>query len=404
MSRISPGGLAVAAAAVLGSACSEAGPRLLDAPVLAATPELRIGSVDDSATALTRVTALAVDDDGRIYTAHPQDVAILVHAADGRRLRQWGRQGEGPGEFGGLGGIVLVRDTLWAYDYRQYRFTAFAPDGRLLRTVTVPIELGGPDRTSSPPRPAGMLPDGRIFGSPPAWSREVASGNLPESPVLLMDTTGAAGDTLYSRPNSIWAVRDPKSSRGFGSYRQQPFDDIDLYATSPMAPEYVRVQRAVGAGGGAVPTFRVARVTFDGDTLWDRAYPYEPVPIDPAIPDSLVDGFAAGLNQAGFPGAPTPARAAELARAALYVPAHYPPVTRAVVGRDGTIWLRREAADPQSAEWLVLDSDGEPIGRVTLPARTTVAVAERDRFWGWELDDLDVPYVVRYAVDRGASR
>ena len=354
--------------------------------------------MDDSATALTRVVSLVVDDDGRIYTSHPQDAAILVHDAEGKRVGRWGRRGEGPGEFGSLGGIILVKDTLWAFDYEHYRFGAFAPDGRLLRTLTVPIDLGGPDMARSPPRPYGMLSDGRIIGSPPAWSHEVAQGTITESPVLLMDSTGAAGDTLYSRPTSVWAVQEPRSSRGFGSYRQQPFDDTDLYVTSPVAPEYVMVDRLVGEEHAAAPTFRVARISFDGDTLFERTYPYEPVPIDPALPDSLVDDFAAGFNQAGFRSAPTPARAAELARGNLHVPAHFPPVTRAVVGRDGTIWLRREGSDPQSAEWLVLDPGGEPIGRVTLPARTTVAVAERGRFWGWELDDLDVPYIVRYAV------
>lgn len=380
---------------LVAAACDEGGPQPLEAPVLSATPELRIGSLDDASTALTYIRAMQVDREGRIYTAHPQDVTILVHDADGNRVGRWGRKGEGPGEFDRLGGIGFVGDTLWAFDYGLYRITYFRPDGSVLRSVKVPIDLGE-DPTDSPPRPSGVLPDGRLFGSPPAWSHEVARGTITETPVLVMDTTGAAGDTLFRRPASVWAVQAPTGPITFGSYRPQPFDDNALHAMSPHEPEYVVVDRAVE--GEDDTRFGVARITFDGDTAFDRSFAYEPVPIDPGAADSLVGAFAEAFNEPRFSSAPTAAQAAEWARANLYVPAHQPPVTALLVGRDGSIWLQRERAAPERVEWLVLDPDGEPIGRVELPGRTTVAVAERSRVWGWELDDLDVPYIVRYGV------
>jgi hypothetical protein len=48
------------------------------------------------------------------------------------------------------------------------------------------------------------------------------------------------------------------------------------------------------------------RITFDGDTVFERSYPYEPVPIDPALPDSLVEGFATS----GWCSTPTVSRSA----------------------------------------------------------------------------------------------
>lgn len=372
------------------------GPTASTAPLLAAAPELRIGSVDDPETALTWISELVVDDEGRIFTAHRQETVVLAHDAAGARLGRIGGPGEGPGEFRGMGGMGLRGDSLWVMDYRLYRITYFAPDGRVLRSVRLPIDLGT-DRTHSPPRPAGVLPDGRLYGSPPAWSRAVAAGEIRETPVVVMDTTGAAGDTLFMRPQTVWAVQDPSGFGGFGSYRAQPFADEDLLALSPVHPEYVVVERAVVPDDPS-PAFRVARVGFDGDTAFVRSFPYEPVPIDPAAPDSLVTAWAASFRESRFPGAPTEAQAAEWARASLYLPAHRPPVTALVPGRDGTTWLRREAADPDRAEWLVLDADGEPIGRVELPAAFDLKAAERGRAWGMETDELDVPYIVRYAI------
>jgi hypothetical protein len=46
----------------------------------------------------------------------------------------------------------------------------------------------------------------------------------------------------------------------------------------------------------------------------------------------------------------------------------------------------------------VLSAEGEPVGVVAVPDRLRVFAAERERLWGMEMDDLDVPYLVRYAV------
>lgn len=384
--------------------CDSAGRRSEAAlPTLPAALELRIGSVDDPATVLTYIRSMVVDDDGRIYTTHPQESSILVHDRDGNRVARIGGAGEGPGEFRGLGAMGLLGDTLWAFDYRLGRVSYFSPAGELLRTVTIPVEMGR-DPTTSPPRPGGLLQDGRVFGSPPAWSREVAAGRLTEMPVVFMDTLGNPGDTLYMFPLSVWAIQDPKNPMAFASYGSQPFADETLFAHAPRAPEYVVVHRRVDPDAPA-PTFRVVRFTLDGDTIFDREYDYAPVPIDPALVDSLVESHATRVASSDFGNPPSRKQAAEWARATLYIPAHYPPVRTARVGLDGTIWLRTPTTDPagETASWLMLEPDGEPIGRAELPARVQVEVARRDRVWGWTVDELDVPYIVRYRVGPGAT-
>lgn len=378
--------------------CDDAGLDVPGPPVLVATPELRIGSVDDPATLLTHVGAMDVLPDGRIYSAHRQEAAILVHGPDGRRLARIGGEGEGPGEFQGLRSIGFLGDTLWAFDLTLYRASYFAPDGELLRTLTLPVRFRPDPESPSPPRPYGVLPDGRILGTPPAWSHEVAAGTLTEVPTVAMDTLGNVLDTLYVREPSVWAIQNPTGPVSYGSYRPQPFADQPIFAHSPRDPAYVVVRRRVR--GDESTSYRVTRITFAGDTVFDRTFAYDPIPIDPAYPDSLVGAFAAAVAGSDFGSPPGLRQATAWARENLYVPAHYPPVDDAVVGLDGTTWLRLTTPDPGagSVEWMVLDATGEPLGRVALPGRFQLEVARRDRVWGSAVDELDVPYIVRYRI------
>lgn len=371
-----------------------------DPPARTATLELRIGSVDDGASILTYVSAMDVAADGRIYSAHRQESSILVHDRTGERVARIGGEGEGPGEFRGLGAIGFIGDTLWAFDYQLYRASYFTPAGELLRTLRVPVTARSGPEARMTPRPVGLLPDGRVFGTEPAWSRDIAAGTLTQVAAFGMDTLGEVRDTLYVREPSVWAIQDPSGARSYGSYRSQPFDDAPIFVHSPRRPAYVVVRRRVVADTSS--TFRVARVTFTGDTVFDRAFGYDPVQIDPSYADSLVESFAARVAGSDF-GTPPPLRdARQWAGANLYLPAHYPPVETGIVGLDGTVWLRMGGAgqDAEMADWLVLDPAGEPLARVTLPRELQVQVARGDRVWGWGVDDLDVPYIYRYGIAR----
>jgi hypothetical protein len=78
-------------------------------------------------------------------------------------------------------------------------------------------------------------------------------------------------------------------------------------------------------------------------------------------------------------------------------------VRRLTLGTDGTIWLAREDAGGEQLAWWVLDPNGEPIGTVMLPRGLQVMAADESHVWGAELDELDVPYLVRYGVSRPSS-
>jgi hypothetical protein len=82
---------------------------------------------------LNRPLELDVDAQGNVYVMDMGDVNIKVYDSQGRFLRTIGRQGQGPGEFGGLAFFRLLSDgRLCALDTMQHRIIILAADGRYL--------------------------------------------------------------------------------------------------------------------------------------------------------------------------------------------------------------------------------------------------------------------------------
>jgi hypothetical protein len=86
-------------------------------------------------------------------------------------------------------------------------------------------------------------------------------------------------------------------------------------------------------------------------------------------------------------------------RDALDPRAFFPPVSAAVAGDDGSFWLRREGIRGIAARWEAYRPDGELLGGVELPGNLDVVSATSEEVWVVELNELEVPFVVRYAVE-----
>lgn len=363
-----------------------------DVPRLALENELRIGSPDDPEYSFGWFRSLVVGPDAHIYTLHPEEQVIREHDASGRLVRKIGGEGEGPGEFKSAGAMGFLADTLWVFDYGAYRLSYFdGSTGELIDSRRVPVDFGdGPD--DDPPRPSGLLPDGTMLARTMAWSQRVASGEITEMVQFRWTRDGELIDTLAVQPlvNTTWEVKPPDGS--YRSYMQQPFARAAIVRISSYRPEIVRVER--DPPEGVEPFFRVIKTTFDGDTVFDRSFPYDPVPIPPSVVDSLVDLRAQGMGErAEYP----IAEIREWARSGLYVPETFPPVEGAVPGMDGSVWLQL-TDDGGPLTWFGLAPDGHTIGAVDASQRFRLLAATSDRWWGVETDELDVPYIVRYDV------
>ncbi len=135
--------------------------------------ELRIGSVDDPETSLTRVNGLAIGPQGHVYIAQPQDGQIRIYDRDGRFIRAFGGRGNGPGEFTRLLAIGLLADTVYALNIDPARVSLFTLEGEHIKTTLL----------AAPPAddygilvPFMLFPDGTGVASRAFTPEAVASG------------------------------------------------------------------------------------------------------------------------------------------------------------------------------------------------------------------------------------
>lgn len=82
---------------------------------------------------LNKLSELDVDDQGCVYAMDYGDVNIKVYDSNGRFLRTIGRQGQGPGEFGGLAHISLMNHLrICILDFLQRRVIIMTTKGEYL--------------------------------------------------------------------------------------------------------------------------------------------------------------------------------------------------------------------------------------------------------------------------------
>jgi hypothetical protein len=168
----------------------------------------------------------------------------------------------------------------------------------------------------------------------------------------------------------------------------QPISDAPFTVYSAAAGRIVVIERAVRQGN---TSFRMTAMNAGGDTLWSRSYPYRPLPLGRSTTDSILDVSIKRFS--GGRGAFT----ADQVRKAVYIPAHRVTVTRALAAADGSVWLRREefAAD---FTWTVVGPDGAVAASLTLAPNVRPMTVIGDQVWGVELDDADVPTLVRWRL------
>ena len=373
-------------------------------PEWTAALDLRIGSIDDPEYALTYFRAMEVGPDGTMYTVHPQEQVVRVFEPDGTLRRVIGGRGDGPGEFQNLAEIGWIADTLWVLDYNGYRFTQFDASGELLGSFSVPFEMDSEVPGAQPPRARELLWDGTLVGGPPAFSHQIASGELTHDLPMIMTRDGRVTDTLppIAFGRNLWAITDPDAPERGGMYRPQPYADGPLWAFAARRRAVIVVDReAPTVADGA--TFAVSLISFEGDTLFQRSYPYEPVPTRQEVADSILGEVAEMIGERGFLGA-TSSTARAWAELGLYRPKFRPPVEAMIVADDGSIWLSRgTTGGGGSVQWLVLDEDGRPLASVDLPSGLTLLTVSPPALWATERDEFDVPYLVRFTVSPGSD-
>jgi outer membrane protein assembly factor BamB len=101
---------------------------------------------DDTNYLFYRPTDIEADAEGRIYVADSGNTRVQVFDAGGEYLRTLGRQGQGPGEFGGgpLGqrlGLIVAGDRIVVNDPSQRKIAVFASSGAHIADHSISASL-----------------------------------------------------------------------------------------------------------------------------------------------------------------------------------------------------------------------------------------------------------------------
>jgi len=152
-------------------------------------------------------------------------------------------------------------------------------------------------------------------------------------------------------------------------------------------------------GEGPEASIRVTVLEASGDTTYSREYSVEVEPLTDAQWDARIREALAGVDRPDRPyGVPE-------VEAASRRPEHWPAATRVVQGLDLTTWVAlADLPWRETRDWAVIDPEGVPRFRVTLPRDFNLFTAEGDLLLGVWQDELDVPYVQRYRLGEGGRR
>jgi hypothetical protein len=332
---------------------------------------------------LTSIGDLAVAPDGFVYVVDSRSSGIRVYNPQGRLVSQFGREGEGPGEFSPAIYIVGAHsDSVLVYDENRGGILTFRRNGTFVRAQR--LERVPQDRIL-----AGYLSGGRALVRIDYFPTE--RGRWMDSIAYrITDSTARVLETIavYPAPPRMPGIR--VGNGGFAL--QQPFAAEAHAAQHPggnravvvlpsqfwrgrpgevklvyLTPAGIEVERVVNLGA--------RRLTEAQREEWIR---------------KRVDPLAARLEQAG-----TPRAGVERSlRDAIVMPQYLPDVVEASYGADGSVWLKRYDSD----EWVVVGPSGSVAFRVSVPAGVRVREVSLVSMWGVTSDADGVPVITRYRV------
>jgi hypothetical protein len=342
--------------------------------------DLRIGSLDgDGPDVFGHVAALEVDPLGRVYVLDAQAAEVRVFSADGGPVRVLGRRGGGPGELRGPVGLAWGPEGhLWVIDPGNGRYSIHDTTGAFVRAV--PRATPGVIM----PWPGGIDAHGRLLDV--ALARDPVLGVRTTLVRLTADLVGDP-DTVRLpefRPASYEGTRQAEGG-GFGYFTAPiPFSPNQIWHFDPRGYLW----------HGITAPYRIVQGTLDGDTVRIIEREYTPDPVTAADRVAALERLKP-LADAGI--ALDPGR----------IPAHKPAFDSFFTGDDGYLWVVPPQPPPRDdrprgiAAVDVFDPGGQYLGRLELAATLspgTLPIARDGALYGVELDDLDVPRVVRLRV------
>lgn len=315
-----------------------------------------------------RISSVTMSRDGVIYVADGQANEVRTFSVEGRHLGTFGREGEGPGEFGALYSLGWLGDTLAVLDPGNARISLHDGGGTYVGQRSW-LPYTGP---SSRIRLFTFRPD-ELYTPYPSFDRQNPSH------IFLRFRGGTV------RPDTL---RHPEVQTGpRGTLCRHPSGGISFFA-NPFAPTEIVVP---GPGG----TIASAQTAETGVVYWNTSSDSARVVTvrEPAAPlsddawNTVAEEYAAYRAENS---------GTECEPEALARPSHMPAARGLFFTASGALVIERQSISMTRFDFF--DASGVLEQRIDLPLRDpSVAPVFADR---WilvvEKDGLDVQSVVLY--------
>jgi hypothetical protein len=350
-------------------------------------------TIDGYQVPLVRVGSMVPSASGDLAVLQASISTILIVDTTGAISEQFGREGEGPGEFTQINRAGWIADTLWVSDSRLRRISFYTVGQDVLRDVPFYDAIAaGHDPGSVHRYPRTFLFPWAVYGdgSKLMYAIETDAEAHGDSIAALLSVDGA--DTIASVvmriPGSPDSMDISYSNAATGVKGSVPVP----YSPKPMiaiSPDGAWIASAVLRDHA---TFDLVLLDRFGARAWSRTFRHSPRMISVSAVDSAIKTAVGGLG-------------VQLAGERDYVarqlgeriPSQYPAASHLFLGTDGSVWVGLWPSVRR--EWLRVGSDGDPMYVVGLQPDIQLMAASATFVWGIRRDSLDVESIVGFRLE-----
>lgn len=304
-------------------------PNLSTIPVLLPEPVLTVGNTDS--TTIGMMASMVSDNSGRIFIADSQQRLVQIFSPTGSLITTLGRNGDGPGEFRGLGELRISGGQLHVLDPALLRINRFDL-ATLQFNGTTAISADGSPSDHFLPQTYFVLSDGSylmILTGPPVQG-ETDEQSVWETVILNRD--GSWADSIHlSVPATEWL-----------------FEFTDDYQIS-LRPPYARtslLQTDINGQLYHVWTEYLLFKSYDNKGQIEQAWYIDYAKQD--LEREVVMELFESRNTSEDP------RFGRLIRNQT-LPKTWPALNQFLLDDEGRFWISTYTEDPDQWRWLVLN-------------------------------------------------